>query len=126
MHNSAVYAKYPKYRSALILYKLIFIHYFFSKIKNARLDERKLSVHSDKTVPYLANLNEDPMLSYVIFHYFNTDEVTVGSRNSTICLNGLNILERHATIRAIDANKYQLIAAEPGVKIKVNGYNLNG
>lgn len=66
------------------------------------------------------------MLSYVILHYFNTDEVTIGSRNSTICLNGLNILERHATIRCIDAYKYELIAADPGAKIKVNGYNLKG
>jgi hypothetical protein len=66
------------------------------------------------------------MLSYVICHYFNTDEITIGSRNSTICLNGLSILERHAIIRHIDSNKYQLIPAEPGAKIKVNGYNLNG
>ena len=66
------------------------------------------------------------MLSYIILHYFNTDAVTIGSRNSTICLTGLNILEKHATIRAIDSSKYELIATEPGAKIKVNGYNLNG
>jgi hypothetical protein len=83
-------------------------------------------MQSDKTVPYLANLNEDPMLSYVICHYLNTDEITIGSRNSTICLNGLSILERHAIIRHIRSNKYELISAESGSKIKVNGYNLNG
>ncbi|CAF3182883.1 unnamed protein product [Rotaria socialis] len=96
------------------------------KLKNAQLNEKKSSQQSDKKVPYLANLNEDPMLSYIILHYFNTDTITIGSRNSTICLTGLNILEKHATIRAIDSCKYELIAAEPGAKIKVNGYNLNG
>ncbi|CAF3790803.1 unnamed protein product [Rotaria sordida] len=96
------------------------------KLKNARLDEKRALNQFDKKVPYLANLNEDPMLSYVILHYFTTDEITIGSRNSTICFNGLNILERHAIIRSIDSHKYELIAAEPGSKIKVNGYNLNG
>ncbi|CAF4338572.1 unnamed protein product, partial [Rotaria sp. Silwood2] len=96
------------------------------KLKNAQLDEKKSPNQLNKKVPYLANLNEDPMLSYVILHYFNTDEITIGSRNSTICLYGLNILERHATIRSIDSYRYELIAAEPGSKIKVNGYNLNG
>ncbi|CAF3702022.1 unnamed protein product, partial [Rotaria sordida] len=95
-------------------------------LKNARLDEKRALNQFDKKVPYLANLNEDPMLSYVILHYFTTDEITIGSRNSTICFNGLNILERHAIIRSIDSHKYELIAAEPGSKIKVNGYNLNG
>ncbi|CAF4626294.1 unnamed protein product [Rotaria sp. Silwood1] len=96
------------------------------KLKNAQLNEKKSLNQFDKKVPYLANLNEDPMLSYVILHYFNTDEITIGNRNSTICLNGLNILERHAIIRSIDPYKYELTAAEPGSKIKVNGYNLNG
>ena len=66
------------------------------------------------------------MLSYIICHYFHTDEITIGSRNSMICLNGLSILEHHATIRRIDSNKYELKPAESGSKIKVNGYNLNG
>ncbi|CAM4741050.1 unnamed protein product [Rotaria magnacalcarata] len=96
------------------------------KLKNAQINEKKSLQHSDKKVPYLANLNEDPMLSYIILHYFNTDVITIGSQNSTICLTGLNILEKHATIRAIDSCKYELIAAEPGARIKVNGYNLNG
>jgi hypothetical protein len=65
------------------------------------------------------------MLSYVICHYLTTDEITIGNRNSTIILHGLSILERHATIRRIDSGKYELRPAEPGSKIKVNGYNLN-
>jgi len=54
------------------------------------------------------------MLSYIICHYLNTDEITIGSRNSNICLNGLSILERHAIIRRTDSNQYELLPAEPG------------
>ncbi len=74
----------------------------------------------------MANLNEDPMLSYVICHALSKDETTIGSRNTNICLNGLSILERHAIIKCKESNKYELSPAEPGAKIKVNGYNLNG
>lgn len=76
--------------------------------------------------PYLANLNEDPLLSYVICYSLNEEEITIGSRNCNISLDGLGILERHAIIRSIDTQTYQLIPAEANAKIKVNGYNLNG
>lgn len=66
------------------------------------------------------------MLSYIIFHYLDQEEITIGSRDCTITLNGLSILERHAIIRSIDTQTYQLIPAEANAKIKVNGYNLNG
>jgi hypothetical protein len=81
----------------------------------------------DQTHPYLANLNEDPLLSYVIYHYLNSNEITIGSnRDCTIYLNGLSILEHHAIIRCIDIHTYELIPGESSAKIKVNGYNLNG
>jgi len=56
----------------------------------------------------------------------NTDEITIGSRDCTIHLNGLSILEHHAIIRHTDKNKYELTPAEPVAKIKVNGHNLKG
>ncbi len=84
------------------------------------------STELNPTLAYLANLNEDPILSYVICHYLHTDEITIGSRSCTIYLNGLSILDRHAIIRHIDINKYELIPGEPSAKIKINGYNLNG
>ncbi|CAF0816111.1 unnamed protein product [Adineta ricciae] len=96
------------------------------KLKQAQSDDKNTPLLVDKKLPCLANLNEDPMLSYVICHYLTTDEITIGSRNATICLNGLSVLEHHAIIRKLDANNYQLIPAVPGAKIKVNGYNLNG
>ncbi|UJR26288.1 hypothetical protein I4U23_007626 [Adineta vaga] len=96
------------------------------KLKEAQSNDKKSSILINKNLPCLANLNEDPMLSYVICHYLTTDEIIIGNRNATICLNGLSILERHAIVRRLDTNNYQLIPAEPGAKIKVNGYNLNG
>ena len=66
------------------------------------------------------------MLSYIICHYLDTDEVSIGSRHSTICLNGLSILERHAVIRRSDTGAYELAPTDVASKIKVNGYNVNG
>ena len=46
-----------------------------------------------QTEPHLVNLNEDPMLSGVVFHYLSQAEVTVGRKDAqpvpTICLSGL-------------------------------------
>ncbi|CAF4431541.1 unnamed protein product [Rotaria socialis] len=101
------------------------------KLQHAQL-EKIYSLMSFKTsqvdhaYPFLVNLHEDPILSYVIYHYLSTDEITIGSRNCTIYINGLSIFERHAIIRHIDMNKYELSPAEPTARIKVNGYNLNG
>ena len=66
------------------------------------------------------------MLSYIICHYLNTDEISIGSRNATICLTGLSILERHAIIRCQKNHIHELIPVEGAAKIKLNGYNLNG
>ena len=66
------------------------------------------------------------MLSYIINHSLNADEITIGSRDCTIYLHGISILEHHAIIRRTDGNKYELLLAEPTAKIKVNGCNLNG
>ncbi|CAF3662340.1 unnamed protein product [Adineta steineri] len=96
------------------------------KLKQAQSNDKQSSIPLDKKIPCLANLNEDPMLSYVICHCLNTDEITIGNRNSTICFNGLNILEHHAIIRRVNSTSHELIPGESGSKIKVNGYNLNG
>lgn len=77
-------------------------------------------------VAYLANLNEDPMLSYVICHQLNKDEVTIGNRNTNILLTGLSISERHAVIYRKNESHYEIQPSEMASKIKVNGYNLAG
>lgn len=55
------------------------------------------SIHGDlqrqSTQPHLINLNEDPMLSRVVFHYIDEGKTTIGSKLAKplpkICLNGL-------------------------------------
>jgi hypothetical protein len=94
-------------------------------LRKAQSDDKKVAVQSNKNMAYIANLNEDPMLSYIICHYLDTDEITIGSRQSTICLTGLSILERHAIIRRQNNHVYELLPAEAAAKLKVNGYSLN-
>jgi len=76
------------------------------------------------TDPYLANLNEDPILSYVICHFISK-QVKIGrAANCDIQLNGLNIISEHALI-ANEKGAVKLSPFQPGAKIKVNGKNLN-
>ena len=79
----------------------------------------------DHTFPYLTNVNEDPILSHVIHHYLNTNEIIVGSPDCTTYLNGLGIFDRHAVIRPTDRNKYELTLAKYAAKVKANYYNAN-
>lgn len=65
------------------------------------------------------------MLSYVIRHRLTADEITIGSHDCTVYLNGISILERHAVIRRIAANQFELTPAEAAAKIKVNGFNIS-
>ena len=74
--------------------------------------------------PYLTNLNEDPILSYVICHFLGAPKTRIGRDESCdIVLNGLHILSEHALI----TNSNGMISIEPmqyGAKIKVNGHNI--
>ncbi|CAF1220965.1 unnamed protein product, partial [Didymodactylos carnosus] len=97
-----------------------------TKLKNARSDGSTRISSSDKKLPYLTNLNEDPMLSYVICYYLKLGETTIGSKQSTICLNGLGIQEKHAIINFSGFDQIVIEATTPGIKIKINGYNLSG
>ena len=91
----------------------------FDAKETAKKEERKVKF------PYLTNLNEDSLLSYVIFNFIDQEQVQVGRTNECqIKLSGLGILSNHAYLR----NKKGQISIEPGqkgAKIKVNGQNLN-
>ena len=60
---------------------------------NAIAQEESKEVKKRKTVPHLKNLNEDPMLSGVIFHFLDAKETRVGRKDAvplpSICLSGL-------------------------------------
>ncbi|KAK7114935.1 hypothetical protein V1264_000908 [Littorina saxatilis] len=78
---------------------------------------------------HLVNLNEDPMLSGVLFHFLQGEKTTFGRKDASpppnICLTGLSIQKQHAVI----INRKGEIEIEPasqGAKIKVNGMPLTG
>jgi hypothetical protein len=72
----------------------------------------------------LTNLNEDPMLSQVIFHFLGAKQTKIGrSPECKIQINGLNIITEHACL-INDNGKISISPAEIGAKIKVNGINL--
>lgn len=84
----------------------------------ARKEERKVKT------PYLTNLNEDPLLSYVICHFIDSKQVKVGrSADSAIQLSGLGILTDHA-ILSNQGGEITMKPCQLGVKIKVNGNNV--
>jgi hypothetical protein len=76
--------------------------------------------------PYLTNLNEDPLLSYIIC-YFLTEPVTLigTSSKAAVQLRGLGILEEHATVKN-NNNIVELSMSNQDAKILVNGVYLKG
>ncbi len=88
-----------------------------SEIEEEKSKERKKKKNKD---PYLTNLNEDPILSYVICYFLGDKETIIGSSfECQIQLSGLNICPEHAKI-INDGNRLILIP-ETGAKLKVNG-----
>ncbi|XP_067652315.1 kinesin-like protein KIF28 [Haliotis asinina] len=83
-----------------------------------------------KTMPHMVNLNEDPMLSGVVFHFLEQGDTTIGRKDANpqpkICLSGLSIQKQHAVIY----NTNNGVEIEPvgnhGAKTKVNGLPLTG
>ncbi|XP_020609741.1 kinesin-like protein KIF28P [Orbicella faveolata] len=82
-----------------------------------------------QTVPHLINLNEDPMLSRVIYHFLEQVETKIGRKDAdpapNIPLTGLSILKQHAVIKTAN-NEITIEPASPGAKTKVNGMPLTG
>ncbi|XP_071088999.1 kinesin-like protein KIF28 isoform X1 [Haliotis cracherodii] len=91
-------------------------------------DHREMS--KKKTMPHMVNLNEDPMLSGVVFHFLEQGDTTIGRKDASpqpkICLSGLSIQKQHAVIY----NTNNGVDIEPvgnhGAKTKVNGLPLAG
>ncbi|ELT99958.1 hypothetical protein CAPTEDRAFT_223727 [Capitella teleta] len=78
---------------------------------------------------HLTNLNEDPLLAGVVFHYFKDGETTIGRKDADVkpdvILSGLSIMKNHAVITKNKA-EYELRPGMPGAKTKVNGAPLTG
>jgi kinesin family protein 1 len=96
--------------------------------KESAVEKKDIKIKEERKTnePYLTNLNEDPMLSYVICHFISNQVATIGSSpKNSIQLNGLSVMENHAIIKK-DNNEIEIKAAQVGARIKVNGVDLTG
>ncbi|GFO20644.1 kinesin-like protein, partial [Plakobranchus ocellatus] len=78
--------------------------------------------------PHLMNLNEDPMLSGVVFHFLQGQSTVIGRRdgNADIALNGLNIQKKHAVLIQESSDEVVIKPGSDGAKTKVNGVPITG
>lgn len=76
-----------------------------------REDQRKTSV------PHFVNLNEDAMLSGVIFHFLENDETTIGRADGdpppSIGFKGLSISKEHAVVTKAENNVVEIKPGSP-------------
>ncbi|KXS22505.1 kinesin-domain-containing protein [Gonapodya prolifera JEL478] len=83
------------------------------------LEERKLAV------PNLKNVNEDPLLSGMLFYFIETGKHLVGrvgkGTRADIQLNGLSILPEHALITNTGNTKLTIRPCNSNARIRVNG-----
>lgn len=96
---------------------------------DSSVGEQSEKQKKSQTVPHLINLNEDPMLSRVIYHFLEQVETKIGRKDAdpapNIPLTGLSILKQHALIKTAN-NEITIEPASPGAKTKVNGMPLTG
>ncbi|XP_046842712.1 kinesin-like protein KIF28P [Xenia sp. Carnegie-2017] len=100
------------------------------KLEKSRSEEVNDSSQSKiADIPHLVNLNEDPMLSGVVRHFLEGDEITVGRKDADpapiITLSGLSIQKQHAII-TVKNGEITVKPAAQGAKTKVNGMPLPG
>ncbi|XP_076448715.1 kinesin-like protein KIF28 isoform X2 [Babylonia areolata] len=105
------------------------------KLLAARTEAQALARSESQAVnrrgrdPHLMNLNEDPLLSGVVFHFLAGDTTCLGRKDASptpdICLSGLSIQKQHAIITNKKGD-VDIEPASPGAKVKVNGVPLAG
>ncbi|XP_066289623.1 kinesin-like protein KIF28 isoform X6 [Branchiostoma lanceolatum] len=108
---------------------------FEDKLKRNREEQEAMGAAQANTQdrkskdPHLVNLNEDPMLSGVIFHFVEPGEMTIGRKDATpppmISLTGLSISKQHAVI-TFENSEATVKPGEQGAKTKINGVPLTG
>ncbi|KAK3761147.1 hypothetical protein RRG08_022551 [Elysia crispata] len=78
--------------------------------------------------PHLMNLNEDPMLSGVVFHFLDGQATVIGRKdgNPDIALSGLNIQKKHAVLTQEGGSEVTIKPGSDGAKTKVNGVPITG
>ncbi|XP_022096097.1 kinesin-like protein KIF28P isoform X3 [Acanthaster planci] len=93
------------------------------------VDQKAIVQSRRNKEPHFANLNEDHMLSNVVFHFLGASETTIGRKDAdpppTIMLSGLSISKQHAIVTNNDG-EITLRPYSSSCKIKVNGVPLAG
>lgn len=97
---------------------------------------KKLSPEQIKTCPHLTNLNEDPLLNAMIFYNFKEHPlIRIGREvegeeskdEKRIVLNGIGVLEDHATLVYMDGNVTLMIAElDAASNTFINGDSMDG
>lgn len=99
------------------------------KLKESREEIVEVDVKAKKaeTIPHMLNLNEDSMLSGVIYHFLKEGPVRLGRKDASpdIALSGLSISSEHAVISS-KGGEVTIKPATTGAKTKVNGSPLTG
>jgi hypothetical protein len=92
--------------------------------------EREAMLEKQKTVPFITNLHEDPMMSeqFVFFSEAGKD-ITVGSKNANppkdVKLSGAAVMTDHAAV-SNDGTTISVAPGAPGAKVYVNGDQIRG
>ena len=99
------------------------------KLKESRQEIVEVDTKAKKaeTTPHLLNLNEDSMLSGVIYHFLKEGAVRIGKKDSSpdIAMSGLSISSEHAVI-TYKNGEVTIKPATVGAKTKVNGSTITG
>ena len=82
-----------------------------------------------RSEPHILNLNEDPLMSGIIVHFLDKDEVRIGRKDAEktqdIALSGLSVNKEHAVITNAKG-RLAVSIMEEGSKIVVNGKRVAG
>jgi kinesin family protein 1 len=90
------------------------------QIKEQSAEDKAAAERQQKleNIPHLVNLNEDPMLSNVVFLFFEKAVTTIGKGkqgvDTDISLNGLSISKDHAVVKLADNGT---VTIKPGTTI---------
>ena len=85
-----------------------------------------VSSHTDKSVPHITNLHEDPQMSGIVFTSLNKGEIRIGRKTAEpvpdIILGAIGIQKNHATIKLQENGLFKLtVVPEAAMSTLING-----
>ena len=85
---------------------------------------------NDKSVPYIVNLHEDPMLSGIVYTPLLKGEITIGKKSGDhvpdIIIGAIRIQKNHAKIKLNQKGLFEMhVAAEGAANTMINGETMS-